>query len=246
MQTLLTGWLHNRAPSPPRPKRAPPPNLAIALFSDPPALRAWTSRGYKPLRLATVEAEAQHSAAVAAEALRPHLANAAMIVAFPGCTDLSAAGARWWKQKRLANPNFQEDAAERICALDATLKDTGVPYVIVVAAAPRLRKLWKAPTAVVSPHEYGGWLAPGEPHPCFPAVVPSQDAYKKRTFVYAGNGFILPRKRLVVPKWAKRRRKGKLVRVSPLLLHRKHKNLRRLSALGFLKGAAETNSVLIV
>lgn len=243
MQTVLTGWLHSRAPTPPKPKKTPPPNLAIALFADPPALRAWTARGYKPLRLATVEAEAQHSATVATDAIQPHLANAAMIVAFPGCTDLSAAGARWWKQKRLANPNFQEDAAERIRALDDTLKSTGVPYVIIVSAAPRLRKLWKAPTAIISPHEYGGWLNRGEPHPCFPDVVPPQDAYKKRTFIYTGNGFILPHKRLVTPTWAKRRRKGKLVRVSPLLLHRKHKNLRRLSPLGFLKGSADTNSV---
>ena len=185
----------------------------------------------QPLRLATLEA-GRSSATVATEAIRLHLANAAMIVAFPGCTDLAPL-ARGGGSRRLANPNFQEDAVERIRALDDTLKSTGVPYVIIVSAAPRLRKLWKAPTAIISPHEYGGWLNRGEPHPCFPDVVPSQDAYKKRTFIYTGNGFILPHKRLVTPKWAKRRRKGNWC-ASRRFMHRKHKNLRRLSPLGFL------------
>jgi len=244
-QTLLTRWVRAAEPAPPRPPRTPPPRYAAALFADTPSLQAWTSRGYRPVRLAPVEDERHHTGAAVAEALRAHASDLAMVVAFPSCTDLSAAGARWWKRKRLANPDFQNEAAARVRAVEEALKATGVPYAVIVAAAPRLRKLWKAPAATISPHEYGGWLAAGEPHPSYPEVVPQQDAYVKRTYVYVGNGFVLPQRRLVIPKWAKRRRKGKLVRVSPLLVRRKHRHLRRLSPLGFLEGAAATNSARI-
>ena len=254
MQTLLTRWFCDNAnanantnATERRGKRpaqvAGAPKRAVALFDDGTALQAWETRGYKTARTPpSLAPEAHHSGSSARDFLAPYADDLAIAVAFPACTDLSAAGARWWKDKRKKNPNFQDHAVARIRSVEAAMRATGVPYAMIVPASPRLRMMWKSPDAIISPHEYGGWLPADAPHPLFPDVVPAQDAYKKRTYVYFGNGFVLPRRRPVIPKWTTRQRKGKTVRVSPLLVRRKHRHVRRLTPLGFLEAVAERNS----
>jgi len=53
---------------------------------------------------------------------------------------------------------------------------------------------------------------------------------------------VLPRRKPVAAVWATVRRKGKVRRVSPLLVKRKHRNVRRLSPLGFLEAVARLHA----
>jgi len=242
MQTLLTRWFRDESADRAR-AHVPRRGRVVALFDDGAALGPWQRRGDATVRThAALAVESEQNGESTRAFLGAHAEDVALAVAFPACTDLSAAGARWWKKKRDRNPEFQNEAVTRIRGVEAALRDTGAPYAMLVPAAPLLKKMMREPSAIVSPHEYGGWLAPDAPHPLFPEVVPRCDAYVKRTYVYCGNGFVLPRRRPVAPVWATRRRKGRDVRVSPLLLKRKHRHLRRIAPLGFLEAVAASNS----
>ena len=213
------------------------PRYALSLHDDGTALGPWRRRGYRTF-CAQLAAEPLRASALA----HAHAGDIAIALAFPACVDLCASGARWWKRKRAANPNFQRDAIERLRQTELLLRATKAPYAMFCPGTSLIKKMWKAPSAVISPHEYGGWLAEGQQHPLYPEVVPNRDAYHKRTYVFSGNGFVLPRRKPVTALWATVRRKGKLRRVSPLLVKRKHRNVRRLSPLGFLEAVARLHA----
>lgn len=142
----------------------------------------------------------------------------AFAMAFPPCTDLSRAGARYWAAKAKARPDFQTDAVELVRRVDATLRAFGCPFFIENPAASRLRALWRPPDFVFEPFWYGGWLAKDDAHPRCPAHVPLQDAYTKRTGLWVGGSFgALPPQRRVVPtfkEWTEPKT-GKKRKISP-------------------------------
>ena len=146
------------------------------------------------------------------------------------------------KKKAAANPNFQKEALQRIRNVEKTLKRTNAPYVILTPPSPLIRKLFRAPDCTISPHEYGGWLKKGFNHPSYSAIVPPQDAYYKKTFVFTGGGFIIPRRKPVTPVYVEQQRKdGSVALVSPVVVRRKDANVRRLAPLGFLEAVAQTH-----
>lgn len=255
-QSQLTRWFRDERPRRESARRPPPaPQRAVAAFADGAALGPWVARGFLPVVQVQVQGasararasasadEAQHTGAAVAALLAAHAGDVAIALAFPACTDLSAAGARWWRAKRKRNPDFQREAVARIQGVEAALRASGAPFAMLVPAAPLLKRLWRDPSAVISPHEYGGWLAADAAHPLHADVVPKRDAYVKRTYVYAGNGFVLPRRKPVPPVWATRTTKrGATRRVSPLLVKRRHRHLRRLAPLGFLEAVASLHA----
>lgn len=248
-QSQLTRWFRDERPARPRARLPPPaPQHAVAAFADAAALAPWVARGFVAVRGANASTaasapDAQHTGAAVAALYAAHVGDVAIALAFPACTDLSAAGARWWRAKRKRNPDFQRQAVARIQGVEAALRASGAPYAMLVPAAPLLKRAWRDPSAVISPHEYGGWLPADAAHPQHADVVPKRDAYVKRTYVYAGNGFVLPRRKPVPPVWATRTSKrGKTRRVSPLLVKRRHRHLRRLAPLGFLEAVASLHA----
>lgn len=228
-QTLLTRWFDDRAAPRVRRPRSPAPRLVACLGGDGLALRPWMERGYRSLD---------------AEVVAAHQGNIAFACAFPPCTDLASAGARWWRRKRAKNPNFQEEAVERLRATERALRASGAPFVMFTPGSATITKLWKGPSAVISPYQYGGYLPEGHQHPTAPNVIPGQDRYHKQTYVFTGNGFVLPRRKPVVPVWVvkKDKKTGKPQRISPVLAKRKHRHARRLAPLGFLTAVAELHA----
>ena len=236
-QLLLTRWFRDdAAPKRPRQRQAvPPPRIVVCLGGDGLALGPWLRRGYRSLA-PEIRAEPERTADIVAA----RKGRIAFACAFPPCVDLASAGARWWRRKRAENPEFQQEAIERLRNTELMLRSTGAPYCMFTPGSATITKLWKGPSAVISPYQYGGYLPENHAHPTMPAVVPSRDRDHKLTYVYTGNGFVLPRRKPVLPVWVHKRHKktGKIRRLSPVLAKRKYKHARRLAPLGFLAAVA--------
>ena len=144
----------------------------------------------------------------------------AFAMAAPPCTELSRAGARYWKTKGESDPLFQVDAANLVQRVDAALSRLGCPYYIENPASSNLRKRWRPPDHTFEPCWYGGYLDANDPHPFYPTQIPNQDAYTKRTSLWVGGGFHhLPPQRRVSPvyvEWVESTT-GKRRRCSPIL-----------------------------
>ena len=240
----LTHYFKKREPPPPAP---PPPSAAqrrrvsvadadrvVSVAGDELALRAWRARGYGVVNRGKVAEVAPGSVAFAC--------------ALPLCCDLSSAGARWWERKRRKNPKFQAEVVDALKETEAALVATGAPYLLLTPASPILKRLWKAPRLTISPHEYGGYLAATALHPTWPTAIPKQDAYRKRTYVFHGNGLVLPQRKPVAPVWieVKSKKTGKIKRLAPMFAKRKYRGAQRAAPLGFLEGVAQCNTTRAV
>ena len=141
-------------------------------------------------------------------------------MAYPPCTELSRAGARYWKEKGEADPHFQDNAADLVKRTNDTLQHFSCPFYIENPSSSTLRNLWRPPDHTFEPCWYGGYLAADDPHPKFPAHIPNQDAYTKRTGLWVGGGFHqMPPQRRVDPtfkEWTDGAT-GKKRRVTPIL-----------------------------
>lgn len=239
-QAKLTKWFNDQAPAKTvRRESNPVPKYVVSLGGDNLALRAWERLGYKSLN-SKIEANPLRTQ----EVLQAHKGQIAMAFAFPPAIDLCSAGARWWKKKAAANPNFQKDAIDRLRKTEIMLRATGAPFCVFTPSAPLIKKLWKNPSVVISPHQFSGYLTPEFKHPLFPEIVPRQEAYYKKTFLFTGNGFVLPRRKPVKPEWRRvtSKKTGKVRLVSPIFEKRKHRAARKLSPLGFCQAVCKLHS----
>lgn len=171
--------------------------------------------------------------------VREYKGNVDVVLAFPPCTDLCMAGARWWKQKREQRPNFQKDAVEELRRLHWALNEIGSPFALVLPCSRHIVRQFPG-SFKTSPHEFGGWLNKHDEHPLFPLTVPKQDAYSKRTIVFVGNGMRFPKRMPVTPIWVETVLKtGKIKRFSPVMAHRKKREARRCTPFGLCRALLE-------
>lgn len=121
------------------------------------------------------------------------------IMGFPPCTHLAASGAMHWKRKLLNDPEIQEKAAECARKIEKLANKLKAPFMV---ENPRgaLSRLWRRQNYEFDPCDYGGYLPP-TPHPLYPDHIPAQDAYRKRTCIWSGNGFVMPPTRRVEPEF---------------------------------------------
>jgi len=124
--------------------------------------------------------------------------GADFVFGFPECTDLTVAGAKHFKSKRLDNPMFQHEAIE--------LAD----LVRCVGVALNCPWGFENPVGVIStqyrkydfnfnPCDYGGYLPEDDAHPSYPEVYPGRDAYNKNTCIWSGGGFKRPKAKPIRP-----------------------------------------------
>ena len=130
-----------------------------------------------------------------------HAGKVAFVLAFPPCTDLSMAGARWFAKKRAANPTFMEEAAMRVREIDDLCDDLGAPYLIENPKSSMLNLLWRRHDHSFTPYEYGGYLNDDPTHPLWPHKIPDKDAYNKPTALWTSKDFVMPPTRPVEPVW---------------------------------------------
>lgn len=114
-----------------------------------------------------------------------------LLFAFPPCTDLAVSGASHFKTKELANPNYRKEAMELVYIARDLGEAIGCPYMIENPVSV-ISSEWRKPDYIFHPYEYGGYLPEDDFHPFWPQYIAARDAYKKRTCLWAGNGFVMP------------------------------------------------------
>ena len=116
-------------------------------------------------------------------------------MAFPVCTDMAVSGAAWFAKKAAANPCFQEEAVRHAvdCA-DLFEEMGGIPYFVENPVSVLATK-WRKPDYSFHPYEYGGYIDDdAAEHPRWPEYIAPRDAYKKKTCLWTGGGFVMPTK----------------------------------------------------
>ena len=139
-------------------------------------VRPWLDAGYEAITVDLQEQENPHPRrrhiVMDVTDLNPEIAvneRAAIIFAFPPCTDLASSGARWFKEKGL---DALIDALKIVssCKRIAALSDA--PWMIENPIGT-LATYWRDPDAIFDPCDYG-------------------DPYTKKTCLWVGNGFVIP------------------------------------------------------
>lgn len=101
----------------------------------------------------------------------------AFVAAFPPCTHLAVSGARWFKGKGLRDLH---DSIAMFATAAEFCEWSGAPYLIENPVST-ISTYWRKPDCTFHPHEYAG-------------LEPS-DNYTKKTCLWTGGGFVMPRKR---------------------------------------------------
>ena len=115
-------------------------------------------------------------------------------MAFPVCTDMAVSGAAHFKRKAEANPFFQADAVGHATAVARMFNGMAIPYFIENPVSV-LATMWRKPDYSFHPYEYGGYIPYSEAdHPRWPEYIAPFDAYKKKTCLWTGGGFVMPDK----------------------------------------------------
>ncbi len=115
-------------------------------------------------------------------------------MAFPVCTDMAVSGAAHFKAKAERNPSFQMDAVGYAVDCADFFEDLGVPYFIENPVSV-LATQWRKPDYSFHPYEYGGYIPDDQAeHPRWPEYIAPRDAYKKKTCLWTGGGFVMPEK----------------------------------------------------
>lgn len=120
------------------------------------------------------------------------------LAAFAPCDDLAVSGSKHFAGKLEKDPFCQQIAVERIKLVERLANEVDKPWMsenpVSMAAS-----LWRKPDHYFDPCDYGGYLPEDDVHPRWPTYLPPRDAYRKKTSIWSGNGFVMPPKRPVAP-----------------------------------------------
>ena len=128
--------------------------------------------------------------------IRDVLHRVVRVFGFPVCTDLAVSGSKHFETKRLADPSFQAKAMQLVHECRIIGEMTGAPWFFENPIS-MISSIYRQPDYIFSPHEYGGYLPEDDVHPLYPEYFPPRDAYGKKTCLWVGNGFEMPRRRPV-------------------------------------------------
>jgi len=115
-------------------------------------------------------------------------------MAFPVCTDMAVSGAAHFKRKAERDPEFQTKAVNYAKWCGDLFEKLGVPYFVENPVSVLATK-WRKPDYIFHPYQYGEYLKDSEAvHPRWPEYIADRDAYTKKTCLWTGGGFRMPRK----------------------------------------------------
>jgi hypothetical protein len=162
-------------------------------------------------------------------------------MAFPVCTDMAVSGAAHFKRKAERDPEFQTKAVNYAKWCGELFDDLNVPYFVENPVSVLATK-WRKPDHSFHPYEYGGYIHDDQAeHPRWPEYIAPRDAYKKKTCLWTGGGFVMPTKVSVDPE----RYHGNGYSTAMMKLGGKSqrtKDIRSATPRGFAKAVYEFNS----
>lgn len=125
--------------------------------------------------------------------------SAHFVFGFPPCDDMAVSGARHFDAKGAANPWFQEQAIHLMKSVERIGDVSGKPW---AAENPGsiASTWWRSPNFRFHPYMYGGYLPEDDIHPDYPRFIAPRDAYTKKTNLWTGNGFEIPKRLPVEPE----------------------------------------------
>lgn len=121
--------------------------------------------------------------------------DVAFIMAYPPCTDLAVSGAAHFASKRKKNKDFQHEAMRLFALCEHICQLSGAPYFIENPVSV-ISTMWRKPDYSFHPWEYGGYLDEYDVNPVS-ELIPPRDAYPKKTCLWTGNGFVMPKRKPV-------------------------------------------------
>lgn len=125
--------------------------------------------------------------------IKNHINDIVFVAGFPPCTDVAVSGAAHFGRKRKADPHFQTKAAliAEQCKVIGSI--TGAPWFFENPVSV-FASIFGKPDFTFNPYEYGGYLPENDSHPTYPDYIAPRDAYPKKTCLWVGNGFVMPKK----------------------------------------------------
>ena len=117
----------------------------------------------------------------------------AFIFGWPPCDNLAVSGASHFASKRAKDPAFQTKAAKNARAVADLAAKLDCPFMIENPVSV-LSTLWRKPNHTFHPYQFGGYIpAKDAEHPTYPEYIAPRDAYSKKTCLWTGGGFIMPK-----------------------------------------------------
>lgn len=126
------------------------------------------------------------------DVIRYTMPRAVFVAGFPVCTDLAVSGSVRFAAKREKDPHFQAKAMQLVHECRVIGEMSGQPYFIENPISV-ISTIYREPDYIFNPCDYGGYLPEDDVHPHYPDYFPPRDAYGKKTCLWTGNGFRMPR-----------------------------------------------------
>jgi hypothetical protein len=116
------------------------------------------------------------------------------ISSFAPCTDLASSGAKHFELKELLDPQVFDKALNLVLMAERLANMCGAPWMLENPKG-RISTLYRPPDHFFHPYEYSGYLPLDDVHPRYPDFIAPRDMYPKETFIWCGNGFVMPPKK---------------------------------------------------
>jgi len=114
------------------------------------------------------------------------------VAGFPVCTDLAVSGTSRWEEKRQRDVHFQAKAMQLVHECRVIGELSGAPWMFENPVSA-ISSIYRKPDYTFNPYEYGGYLPANDNHPFYPEYFPPRDAYGKKTCLWTGGGFRMPK-----------------------------------------------------
>ena len=154
----------------------------------------------------------------------PPRGEVAFCAAFPPCTHLAVSGARWFAGKGL---RLLSESIVLFARAAEIAESLGCPYFLENPVSS-ISTYWRKADHAFDPCDYAGWLEP---------AARANEAYTKRTCLWAGGGFVMPEKKPVLALLG-----SKMHKLPP---GPNRANLRSETPRGFALAVFEANTALV-
>jgi hypothetical protein len=157
------------------------------------ATQPWRDAGYTALHI-DPQRESNGTILEMMPAIRAAILTdkVAFVMGFPPCTDVASSGSAHFASKFEKDKHFQAKAAlvAEQCRMVGEM--AGCPWFFENPVSV-FASIFGKPDYYFDPYQFGGYLPEDDIHPIWPEYIKARDAYTKKTCLWVGGGFELPK-----------------------------------------------------